>query len=89
MIEMQNTLNERKAGKYLGVSAAVLRLWRSEGKGPCYFSAREKHVLYHRAYLPAPTSHLHHYARDCLWLEWVTVLNPSGLAVQAEIKLRC
>ncbi len=73
MIKMQNTLNEREAGKYLGISAAVLRLWRSKGKGPRYFRAGEKLVRYRRADLPAPTSHLHHYPRDCLWLEWATV----------------
>jgi predicted DNA-binding transcriptional regulator AlpA len=49
MIEMQNTLKEREAGKYLGISAAVLRLWRSEGKGPRYFRAGEKLVRYRRA----------------------------------------
>lgn len=49
MIEIQNTLNEREAGKYLGVSAAVLRLWRAEGKSPRYFRAGEKLVRYRRA----------------------------------------
>ena len=49
MIEMQNTLNEREAGKYLGVSAAVLRLWRAESKGPRYFRAGEKLVRYRRS----------------------------------------
>lgn len=53
MIEMQNTLNEREAGKYLGISAAVLRLWRSEGKAPRYFRAGEKLVRYRRADLDA------------------------------------
>jgi predicted DNA-binding transcriptional regulator AlpA len=53
MIEMQNTLNEREAGKYLGISAAVLRLWRAEGKGPRYFRAGEKLVRYRRADLDA------------------------------------
>ena len=48
MIEMQNTFNEREAGKYLGVSAAVLRLWRSEGRGPRHFKAGEKLVRYRR-----------------------------------------
>ena len=64
MIEMQNTLNEREAGKYLGVSAAVLRLWRSETKGPRHFKAGEKLVRYRRtdldswieARLSAPTA---------------------------------
>ena len=49
MIEMQNTLNEREAGRYLGISAAVLRLWRSERKGPRHFKAGEKLVRYRRA----------------------------------------
>jgi predicted DNA-binding transcriptional regulator AlpA len=48
VIEMQNTLNEREAGKYLGVSAAVLRLWRADGKGPRHFKAGEKLVRYRR-----------------------------------------
>jgi len=48
VIEMQNTLNEREAGKYLGVSAAVMRLWRSDCKGPRYFRAGEKLVRYRR-----------------------------------------
>ena len=49
MSEMQNTFNEREAGKYLGVSGAVLRLWRSENKGPRYFKAGEKLVRYCKA----------------------------------------
>jgi predicted DNA-binding transcriptional regulator AlpA len=49
MIEMQNTLNEREAGRYLGVSAAVLRLWRSKGTGPRYFAAGEKLIRYRRS----------------------------------------
>jgi predicted DNA-binding transcriptional regulator AlpA len=48
MIETRNTFNEREAGKYLGVSAAVLRLWRSENRGPRYFRAGEKLVRYRR-----------------------------------------
>lgn len=53
MIEMQNTLNEREAGKYLGISAAVLRLWRTENKGPRHFKAGEKLVRYRRTDLDA------------------------------------
>ena len=49
MIEFQNTLNEREASRYLGVSAAVLRLWRAGDKGPRYFRAGEKLVRYRRA----------------------------------------
>jgi len=48
-----HVLNEHQAARYLGVSAAVLRLWRSEGKGPCYFRAGEKLVRYRRADLDA------------------------------------
>ena len=32
-----------------GVSGAVLRLWRSENKGPRYFRAGEKLVRYRKA----------------------------------------
>jgi predicted DNA-binding transcriptional regulator AlpA len=49
MIEQQHALDERLAARYLGVSGAVLRLWRSEGKGPRYFRAGEKLVRYRRA----------------------------------------
>lgn len=49
MIEQQNTLTTRQAAKYLGVSDAVLRLWRFEGKGPCHFRAGEKLIRYRRA----------------------------------------
>ena len=41
--------NERQAARYVGVSGAALRLWRSEGKGPRYFRAGEKLVRYRRA----------------------------------------
>jgi len=49
MIEQQHTYSEREAGKYLGVSGAVLRLWRSEGRGPRFFRAGEKLIRYRRA----------------------------------------
>jgi predicted DNA-binding transcriptional regulator AlpA len=68
MIEIQNTLNEREAGKYLGVSAAVLRLWRSDGKGPRHFKAGEKLVRYRRADLD-------------LWIE-ARLSAPQGVGVQ-------
>jgi len=45
--------NENQAGRYLGISGAVLRLWRSESKGPRYFKAGEKLVRYRRADLDA------------------------------------
>ena len=41
-------LTPQQAAKYLGVSEASLRLWRSEGKGPRYFRAGEKLVRYRR-----------------------------------------
>ena len=51
MIEEQsaNAMNERQAARYLGVSGAVLRLWRGNGTGPRYFRAGEKLVRYRRA----------------------------------------
>ena len=48
MTEQENTLNPLKAAKYLGISEAALRLWRSEGRGPRYFKAGEKLVRYRR-----------------------------------------
>lgn len=42
-------LTPQQAAKYLGISEASLRLWRSEGKGPRYFRAGEKLVRYRRA----------------------------------------
>jgi predicted DNA-binding transcriptional regulator AlpA len=47
--EQQNALTEREAGKYLGVSGAVLRLWRTRNEGPRFFRAGEKLVRYRRA----------------------------------------
>jgi predicted DNA-binding transcriptional regulator AlpA len=49
MNEQDNVLTEVKAARYLGISAAVLRLWRSQEKGPRYFRAGEKLVRYRRA----------------------------------------
>jgi predicted DNA-binding transcriptional regulator AlpA len=48
MNDHQNTLNSQQAARYLGISEAALRLWRSEGKGPRYFRAGEKLVRYRR-----------------------------------------
>ena len=48
MVELENTLTSLKAAKYLGISEAALRLWRSEGKGPRYFKAGEKLIRYRR-----------------------------------------
>ena len=53
VIEQPNTLTPRQAAKYMGVSDAVLRLWRSDRKGPRYFKAGEKLVRYRRADLDA------------------------------------
>ena len=49
MIEYENTLTAKQAAKYVGISEAALRLWRSEGKGPRYFKAGLKLVRYRRA----------------------------------------
>jgi excisionase family DNA binding protein len=49
MIDYQNTLTPKQAAKYVGISEAALRLWRSEGKGPRHFKAGEKLVRYRRA----------------------------------------
>jgi predicted DNA-binding transcriptional regulator AlpA len=49
MNEVKDIFTGREAGKYLGVSGAVLRLWRSENKGPRYFRAGEKLVRYRKA----------------------------------------
>ena len=40
--------NERQAGRYVGVSAAVLRLWRSQGGGPRFFRAGTKLIRYRK-----------------------------------------
>jgi predicted DNA-binding transcriptional regulator AlpA len=48
MVEQQNVYCERDAAHYLGVSAAVMRLWRSEGRGPAFFRAGEKLVRYRK-----------------------------------------
>jgi predicted DNA-binding transcriptional regulator AlpA len=53
MTEQECAITEVKAAHYLGVSGAVLRLWRSEGKGPRHFKAGEKLVRYRRADLDA------------------------------------
>jgi excisionase family DNA binding protein len=53
MNDIPDTLNSKQAARYLGVSEASLRLWRSEGRGPCHFRAGEKLVRYRRADLDA------------------------------------
>jgi excisionase family DNA binding protein len=47
--EQQTTLTPLQAAKYIGVSDAALRLWRSRGEGPRHFRAGEKLVRYRRA----------------------------------------
>lgn len=44
--EQNGAFTERETGKYLGISAATLRLWRSKGTGPRYFVAGEKLIRY-------------------------------------------
>jgi predicted DNA-binding transcriptional regulator AlpA len=43
-----HAFNENQAARYIGVSGAVLRLWRSESKGPRFFRAGEKLVRYRK-----------------------------------------
>jgi predicted DNA-binding transcriptional regulator AlpA len=49
MTEQESTLTPIKAARYLGVSEASLRLWRSESRGPRFFKAGEKLIRYRRA----------------------------------------
>ncbi len=49
MTEIPSALTPKQAGRYLGLSEAVLRLWRAEEKGPRYFKAGLKLVRYRRA----------------------------------------
>ena len=49
MIEYQSTLTPIQAAKYVGISEAAQRLWRSEGKGPRHFKAEKMLVRYRRA----------------------------------------
>ena len=48
LTERQHAFSEREAGKYLGISAATLRLWRTKGTGPRHFKAGEKLIRYRR-----------------------------------------
>jgi predicted DNA-binding transcriptional regulator AlpA len=48
-IDPQNALDAKQTARYLGVSEAVLRLWRSGGEGPRFFRAGEKLVRYRRS----------------------------------------
>jgi predicted DNA-binding transcriptional regulator AlpA len=47
-IDQQYVFDEKQAARYLGLSQAVLRLWRSGSKGPRYFRAGQKLVRYRR-----------------------------------------
>lgn len=49
MNDQEHTLAPRHAAKYLSISEAALRLWRSHGEGPRYFRAGDKLVRYRRA----------------------------------------
>lgn len=42
-------LAPRQAARYLGISEAALRLWRSRGEGPRYFRAGDKLIRYRRS----------------------------------------
>ena len=48
MNEQEHTLAPKAAARYLGISEAALRLWRSRGAGPRYFRAGDKLVRYRR-----------------------------------------
>lgn len=47
--DVLQAFTSQQAARYLGVSEASLRLWRSEGKGPRFYRAGEKLVRYRRA----------------------------------------
>ncbi|MGA2755468.1 MAG: helix-turn-helix domain-containing protein [Terracidiphilus sp.] len=54
MEEFPNAGDERQAARYLGVSEATLRFWRTQGNnGPRYFKAGAKLIRYRRADLDA------------------------------------
>ncbi len=48
MNEQEHVLTETRAARYVGVSPAVLRLWRSQtpAQGPRYFRAGSKLIRY-------------------------------------------
>ena len=39
MIEQPHAYDEKGAARYVGVSGAVMRLWRANGTGPRYYLA--------------------------------------------------
>lgn len=48
MSDEHNAFTPRQAAKYLGISEAVLRVWRRHGEGPRHFKAGPKLVRYLR-----------------------------------------
>lgn len=48
-MEQEHTYAPPQAARYIGVSDAVLRLWRSQGTGPRYYRAGVKLVRYRKA----------------------------------------
>jgi predicted DNA-binding transcriptional regulator AlpA len=52
-IDSLNVLTPPQAARYVGVSEAVLRLWRSRGSGPRHFKAGPKLIRYRRCDLDA------------------------------------
>jgi excisionase family DNA binding protein len=51
-MEQINAFNPKQAAKYVGVTEATLRSWRSRGEGPRYFRAG-KLIRYRRSDLDA------------------------------------
>jgi predicted DNA-binding transcriptional regulator AlpA len=49
MTEQVSTFTPIKAARYVGISEASLRLWRSEGRGPRYFRAGQKLIRYRKS----------------------------------------
>jgi len=47
-VNEQIALTPIQAARYLGVSKDVLRLWRSQDKGPRHFKAGDKLIRYRR-----------------------------------------
>jgi predicted DNA-binding transcriptional regulator AlpA len=48
-MKQEGTLTSKQAAKYLRISEAALRLWRSEGTGPRFFRAGERLIRSRRA----------------------------------------
>jgi predicted DNA-binding transcriptional regulator AlpA len=53
MTEHESALTPIKAARYLGISEASLRFWRSEGRGPRFYRAGKKLIRYRRVDLDA------------------------------------